>query len=147
MRNYWRLTFLLLLSGMTAHAAPNKNESTNTVAQVTNAVPQIPKSVFVVPETPKDGRDPFYPNATSLYASPGLLNPTNVTSAAFELLILKSLSPTLAQINRTLLAPGEEADVEVQGGRIHVRLVQIKSESVIVEVAGQQRELHLRPGA
>ena len=147
MRNHWCIIFLLLFFGLPAYAAPKKSGDTNSVAQATNAVPAIPKSTFVFPANPKEGRDPFYPNATSLYAASALLNPTNSAAAAFELLTLKSLSPTLAQINRTLMAVGEEADIDINGARIHVRLLQIKAESVIIEAAGQQRELHLRPGA
>lgn len=145
MKNCCRIAFLFGFT-LAAHAAPQA-AGTNTTAHVTNTVPEIPKSVFVVPANPKEGRDPFYPNATSMYAVPSLANSTNAISAPVELLTLKSLSPTLAQINRTLMAVGEEADIEVQGGHLHVRLVQIKPESVIVEVGGRQHELHLRPGA
>ncbi len=146
MKNCCRIAFLFGFT-LAAHAAPNQTGGTNTTAHATNSVPEIPKSVFVIPANPKEGRDPFYPNSTSMYAVPSLANHSNSLSAPIELLTLKSLSPTLAQINRTLLAVGEESDIEVQGGRIHVRLVQIKPESVLVEVGGRQYELHLRPGA
>jgi hypothetical protein len=62
-------------------------------------------------------------------------------------LTLKGISGTaghrLVIINNHTFSEGEEGDVAVSGGRIHVRCIQITSHTVIIEAAGQRRELTL----
>ena len=106
-----------------------------------NAVPQ---SVFVVPKNPKEGRDPFFPNSTLLWGG-GTKTPKQTPTPE---LVLNGLSGTgdhrLAIINNRTLAEGEETEVSSGGGRIRFRCVEIKTDSVIIEVGGERRELRLR---
>ena len=52
----------------------------------------------------------------------------------------------LAIINNYTFAKGEEADVHIGSGRMHIRCVEIKEESVVIDVNGERQELRLRSG-
>ena len=138
------LTVILLCPIRAAFAAASN--TTAHPSSATNAVlPAIPKSVFVVPKTPKEGCDPFFPNSVRVYASN--LPKTNRVSGPISL-ELKGLSGTperrLAIINDYTFAEGETNEVNTPTGRVRVHCLQIKDDSVIVEVAGERRELRLR---
>jgi len=86
----------------------------------------IPRSIFVIPKTPAQGRDPFFPNSTRLFASNG--NSTNRPVQApikFADLFYKGVSMAdgrpLAIINTHTFAVGEEADVAAGTKRMRVR--------------------------
>ncbi len=117
-----------------APAAPPKS---------TNAVPrEFITSTFVIPKTPKEGRDPFFPNATSLYQTDIPSKP--VVDAGVDLLKLVGfLGTSYAQINNVTLGIGETQEIKTTAGPISVRLVSIKAqdESVVVEANGQRRVL------
>lgn len=122
------------------HGAPPSTTATNAVATVAGTRPGIPQSVFVTPNTAQDGRDPFYPYSNR--GSSGTPSPN-----AAKNLVLKALSGTPSQpyamINGETFAPGEELEVITTMGRILVRCVEIKADSVTVEVGGQREVLHL----
>ena len=114
----------------------------------TNSVPQ---SIFSIPASPTQGRDPFYPNARYYMGGGGEIKHTPIPSEA-DTLELKAVSGStdhrLAMIaaggtNRTL-AVGEETEFRTSSGRMRVRCVDIKGESAVIEVDGDRRELHLR---
>jgi len=118
---------------------------------VAPATTEIPKSVFVVPRSPKEGCDPFFPHSTR-FAGPTVANPktrTNQPPAVVEL-TLKGISGTrerpLAIINNQTFAAGEENDVVTGTRRVRVRCVQInaEAETVIIEIGNERRELRLR---
>lgn len=118
-------------------------------AAATNAAPVqliIPKSVFIIPSTPQEGTDPFFPKAYRR-AEPVVRSPTPIATSDLH---LKGFSGTsdnrLAIINNHTLATGEEADLTLGGRRVRVRCVEIKADSVVIEVAGQRQELRLRQG-
>ena len=124
----------LLVCPFAGQAAPAK--STNAVA------PQEVRSVFVIPNSPKEGHDPFFPNATSLYQS--VVSVRAVPTMTVESLKLVGiLGNSLANINGVTLAVGEMQEVKTSSGAISVRLLQIRpqDESVVVEANGQRREL------
>jgi hypothetical protein len=58
---------------------------------------------------------------------------------------LKGFSGTpghrLVIINNHTFAAGDEGDVITEQGRIHVRCVEIRSHSVVIEVSGKYHEL------
>ena len=139
-------------AAQTATNAPAKSAA--AAPPITNAAPvapDIPKSVFVIPAMPQQGRDPFYPTSMRLFAS-AVYAQTNTTVAAPPQveLQLKALSGTpghrLAIINNHTFEDGEEGEVMTASGRARVRCLQIKEESVLVQVGGEQRLLRLRPG-
>ncbi len=102
----------------------------------------VPHSVFVIPANPQEGRDPFYPNSTRPYegAPAGAKTIGDVTS-----LVLRGISGPpdhrLAIINSHTFGVGDEQDVTTAHGRIHIRCVEVKDNSVVIESGGQNYEL------
>jgi hypothetical protein len=102
----------------------------------------IPRSIFTVPTNPKEGRNPFFPKSGG--SSAASTHPTPPSSA----IILNGLGGTpdnrLAIINNRTFAEGEEAEVSTAAGRVRIRCIEIKTGFVVIEVAGERRELRLR---
>jgi hypothetical protein len=118
------------------HAAPaTKSGKTNFV-----------HSEFILPSNPKEGRDPFYPDSIRPYENAAAASPR---TAAITSLVLKGFSGDLSNrlviINNHTFAAGDEGDVTTSTGRVHVRCVEIKTNSVIVEVDNQYHELSYTP--
>lgn len=99
-------------------------------------------SEFVIPSNPKQGCDPFFPD--SLRPFQGSVQPGK-SNVELSSLIFRGISgPTdhrYAVINNHTFAQGDEGDVLTSQGRIHLRCVEIKANSVIVEFSGQRHEL------
>ncbi len=130
--------------------------STNAVAAVrTNASPAGANPLvgeFI--DDPKLGKDPFFPKSVRrLPAAPAAV-PGGAPSEKVEKpsvwsnLTLKAILGTktrrLATVNRTTFGPGETAAVKFPGGSVRIKCVEIKSQSVIIEAEGEQRELFFR---
>jgi hypothetical protein len=135
-----------LAGSLTLFAAP-----TQRPAQPEAAKPaEMPKSTFVIPNSPKEGRDPFFPQSNRLFSKNSGGGATNSPSSmAINSLSLKSIVAGLAIINNHSFAPGEAGDVVAPDGRRqHIRLVEINSNntSVIVEIGGRNIELTLHAG-
>ena len=137
----------LSASALAADPPPDPRAKTPTHVADTNSIPQ---SVFTIPASVAEGRDPFYPNAHYLGGG-GEVKHAPVSTVA-DTLELKGVSGSagrrLAMIaaagtNRTL-AVGEETEFRTSAGPIKVRCVDIKGESVVIEVDGERRELRLR---
>ena len=111
---------------------------------VTSTNSEIPKSVFVIPKNPQEGRDPFFPNSMHPY---GISEKPQLTPAVSNL-VLKGLSGPpdgrLAMINGRTFKTGEEGEVSTPAGRVTIRVVEIRSDSVVIEVGGVRHELHMR---
>jgi hypothetical protein len=154
-------TATLLCLALVSHAAtkqtnaPAKTPSASPAPASTPVVTEIPRSIFVVPISERQGRDPFFPRTSRLFAvaptpSPGIVK-TNQPSVAIEL-ALKGISGTperpLAIINNQTFAVGEENDVVSGARRMRVRCVEINvtAESVIIQIGNERRELRLRQG-
>ncbi len=126
-----------LTAGLPTMAAPASNPATPEPA---------PRSIFGIPTNPQEGRDPFYPNSTRPYenAPASKKSMGDVTS-----LILKGISGPpdhrLAIINNRTLAVGDEQDLTTPQGRIHIRCVEIKDNSVVIESGGMYHELKYAP--
>jgi hypothetical protein len=103
-----------------------------------------PSSVFVIPKNPNEGRDPFFPASSRPYETTQVSQPH---IADISSLVLKGISgPSdrrLAIINNRTFAIGDEQDIATPQGRIRVRCVEIKNDSVVIESAGQNQELKL----
>lgn len=118
-------------------------------------VPPIPLSTFEIPTDPEQGRDPFFPRSTRLFAGQNL--GTNAAPAARLQVTLRGLAGPvrnrLATLRTTgnpprtlILGEGEEATVPASGGPVLVRCVQIQDDRVVVEINGVRQELRLREG-
>ena len=117
----------------------------------TNALPEIPQSVFIIPASPQEGKDPFFPRSTRIYASVVVkTNPQPSSSAGSVELKLNGISGTadhrLAIINNRTFEANEEATVSTTLGTVRIRCLEIKPDSVLVQIGGEQRVLRLRPG-
>jgi len=129
-------------------AAPDKTAA-SSAAESSRVVPEIPRSVFLTSSPTQDLRDPFFPDSTRFAAMAPVK--TNATGSAVVRmatdLVLKGLSgrvdAPLATINDVVFGLGEVREVETATGRVRVRCVSINTEeeTVVIEAAGQQREL------
>jgi hypothetical protein len=99
-------------------------------------------SVFVIPSDPREGRDPFFPNSNRPYK---VAVATNSRPQELSSLVIKGFSGSvdhrLVIINNHTFAPGDEGDVVTSSGRIHLNCVEIKTNSVVIEVGGERHEL------
>ncbi len=107
------------------------------------AAPEVVlRSTFVIPTNPKDGRDPFFPNSTRLYESMLAAHPHTGDVSS---LVLKGISGPanrrLAIINNHTLGVGDEETLVTSQGPIHIRCIEIKDRSVVIESGGQRHEL------
>jgi hypothetical protein len=137
-----------------AKAKPAKKPAKAAAPAPTNTPPaqvEIPKSVFTVPSSPQEGKDPFFPLSTRLHAAVVVKTKGNAPSATIIDLKLKGFSGTqerpLAIINNRTFEANEEGSVSTPTGRFLIRCVEIKPDLVVVRVNGQERILHLRPGS
>ena len=139
------LTLVVLaigVSGVLAAPSPKKAAATNGVEKLS----MTPQSVFVVPSSPAEGCDPFFPDSTRIF---GVKSAAPKVSSRVDIgaLVLNGLSGTtehrLAMINGHTFAEGEKAEINTSSGRIQIKCVEIKTGSVVIEVNGQRQELHL----
>jgi len=112
-------------------------------SDIQSATPEMPiRSVFIIPTSPKEGHDPFFPGSTRVYETAVVAQPQN---GDVSLLVLRGISgPSdrrLAIINNHTVGVGDEEDMVTSQGRIHFRCVEIKNNSVVIESAGQRHEL------
>lgn len=102
-------------------------------------------SVFVLPTSVRDGRDPFYPESVRA------LENAMASSHTVEITSLKvpGVSGTpghlFAIINNHTFGIGEEGDVKTASGPVHLRCVEIQNNAVMVEINGQLHRLNVEP--
>src|SRR5208283_4535836 len=128
------LIALLLCLAFPCPAAQTKTNLPNRAASAsTNALPaqlQIPKSVFIIPNTPQEGKDPFFPLSMRIF-TPTVVVSTNVNATVAVTIELKlnGISGTadhrLAIINNRTFQAGEEGIVSTTSGRVPVRCLEI----------------------
>jgi hypothetical protein len=102
-----------------------------------------PQSVFVMADSPKEGRDPFFPSSMRPYRD----RPTPDGSSELSDLKIEGITRARGHvfviINNETFGVGDENDVKTPTGKIHVRCVQINDNNVVVEAGGQLRTLTL----
>ena len=100
------------------------------------------RSIFILPSSPSEGRDPFFPDSTRPYKVAVAANPR---VADVNSLVVKGFSGSvdrrLVIINNHTFAAGDEGDVVTPAGRIHLSCIEIRTNSVVIEVGGQRHEL------
>jgi hypothetical protein len=136
------LSATLTLSVIAANPTPAVKPPAAPEVQV------IPKSVFSIPAKPGEARDPFFPERLMASEEVKPQSVTNARPSSVSCLVLKGLSGAatepLAMINGRTMARGEDAEIVTDCGRLLVHCVDITTNSAIVEVGGERRELHLR---
>ncbi|HXR04766.1 MAG TPA: hypothetical protein VN836_08680 [Verrucomicrobiae bacterium] len=132
------LTVVLVLATVLWAAPLMAAPATQSQSAMTNS----PRSAFVLPANPGEGRDPFFPKSNRPYetAMTATNNAVEVTA-----LVVRGISGSpdhrLVIINNHTFAAGDIADVIMDQGRIRVHCVEIKPRSVIIEVGNQYHEL------
>ncbi len=109
----------------------------------------IPQSVFVIPASPREGRNPFFPRSAGVQQVP---KPGKETSVETASIVLNGVVPSgprrTAMINGRTFEKGEENEIKLpNGAKVLIKCEDIKEDSVTILVNGtQRRELRLRMG-
>lgn len=105
------------------------------------AKPVPAHSVFVMPSGPRDGRDPFFPESTRPYEG----NPVAKHAVDESNFTVRGRSfvggQSMVIINNHTFGLGDSGDVLTSTGRVHLHLVEIRPNSVVIEVNGNKREI------
>jgi hypothetical protein len=111
---------------------------------------EIQQSVFVLPDNPAEGRDPFFPNSQRAYESSPSNQPRGPSLADLTLKSILGTAPRVfAIINNHTFAPGDEGDVITKTGqRLHIRClgINLQAGTATVEASGMSEDLHLSGG-
>ena len=149
-KNICLLPLLALLPGIAASRAAEKPAAqTEPTAAVASAEPSTPapQSVFEIPATPKDGRNPFFPRSKSEAPVVVAQKATAIETATFVLNGITSPPKRTAMINGRTFEVGETGEVKFSNGmRISIRCLEIRDDAAIILVADQRRELRMRAG-
>jgi hypothetical protein len=147
--NKAEIAFLLaLLCALSLQAGPQhpKVKPKSVSATAPAAEPEIPKSVFIIPATAREGRNPFFPHSTLGREVPKR-NSTAVNLSSLVLNGITSPPHKLVMINGRTFEEGEKGEVRLpSGATIEVTCIEIKSASAIIKVGPQLRELRLQHG-
>jgi hypothetical protein len=99
-----------------------------------------PRSVFILPTNPNEGRDPFYPNSLRPYQDFAPKRAVDLTA-----LQIKGFSVIAGHryviINNHTFGEGDEGDVITPGGRVHIRCLTLGTDTVLVESNGSRHLL------
>jgi len=106
----------------------------------------IPQSHFV--SEGDLGRDPFFPNSIRLHKKvaddPGKSQPVRLDfSRLLKLTGVTGGAKPIANINNLTFAVGEEQDVKIEGGKVKIRVLEIRDKSVTVNVENQSEPVVL----
>lgn len=128
-----------------ATSKPAGSPRTNLVP--TASLVEIPLSVFTIPATPRDGRNPFFPQS-AIVAPVVQAKPSSALDySSFVLNGITSPPKRTAMINGRTFERGEEGEVRMPGGaKVLIKCEEIRADSAIIFVNGQRRELRLRFG-
>ena len=105
-----------------------------------------PHSTFIQPASPREGRDPFYPESTRVFDANIAQHPAAVE--VMTSLVVKGYSVVngrpIVIINNHSFMAGDEGDVIAgsSNNRIHVHLLEIRPGTAVVEVNGARHEIH-----
>lgn len=108
-------------------------------------VTEIPKSVFVVPANPREGRNPFFPGPAEVQKPAAASRAATADNFALVLNGLSGPPKRTAMINGRTFEAGEKGEVKLaDGSRLQVECVEVRDDSAMISVGGQTRELRLR---
>jgi len=127
-----------ILVGFMGSVVEGAETNTNLTAQVT-----FPQSVFATEGV--TGKDPFFPNSSRRLKRDDTANrpPTRDYSNLLRLTGIAGGVRPIATINNLTFAVGEEQEVKVDGGKVKIRVIEIREKSVLVSVEKQPRAIEL----
>jgi hypothetical protein len=129
-----------LLSAIFAAASP---VMAAPIVQTNETTKLTPRSIFIQPANPQEGRDPFFPSSIRPYQ--GAVVPGTHAAADVGALTIEGLSGSpdhrLVIINNVTFAVGDDAEVSTSQGRIHIHCLEISGNSAVIEANGQRHEL------
>lgn len=105
---------------------------------------EMPKSVFILPKNPNEGRDPFFPDSMRLFEHTKQKNATVSLNDLVVKGILASGDRVFAIVNNHTFAPDEDGTVLANGHKLNVHCVAIdpQRKTVTVEANGTIAILH-----
>lgn len=143
---------LALAAGAAEKAAPASGKGApKSASPLPSPTPtpmvEIPVSVFQIPASPREGRNPFFPQSMSEadpVAKPVVKGPD---ASAIVLNGISSPPRSMAMLNGKTFEPGESGEVKLPSGdRLPVQCIEIRKDSVLIRVGNERRELRLRGG-
>ena len=130
-------SLLCLLGGAVCAAETNTNRAPAQVA--------IPQSVFATEGA--TGKDPFFPSSIRRIKrdDSGKRTATRDFSALLKLTGIAGGVRPIATINNLTFAMGEEQEVKVEGGgKVRIRVLEIREKSVLITVEKQPQPIELK---
>ncbi len=145
------LALACLCPASLSQATPPKASKPSQVSLAATNAPteaEIPQSVFIIPASPREGRNPFFPRAAVTVEIPRSSTPTAVDASS---IVLNGITPQprpMVMLNGSTFEKGEEHELKVAGGqKILVKCEEIKANSAVILINGtQRRELRLKAG-
>jgi len=131
---------LMLVMAALAGALPGRAAPPAPATPATPAAP--PKSVFILPTKPQEGRDPFFPNSSRPYEEARALHPGTIPAVPtlkVETILMNQKGEAFAVINDQTFAAGDEGDVITKAGRrvhLHCLAIDPRKNTVTVETGG-----------
>jgi len=127
---------LCLLGGVVHGAETNTNTAPAQVA--------IPQSVFATEGA--TGKDPFFPNSRRRIKQDdsGKKPPIRDFSSLLKLTGIAGGVRPIATINNLTFAVGEEQEVKVEGGKVKIRVLEIREKSVVISIENQPQAVELK---
>jgi hypothetical protein len=138
--------FTLTLLMATTSRAPAASSTVPGGASTNQVAPalEVPKSVFVIPNNPREGRNPFFPGSHA--ELPPSIKPSQpVDVSSFVLNGITSPPKVTAMINGRTFEVGEEGRVRLPSGALElIKCIEVGADSAIIEYKGQRLQLHYR---
>jgi hypothetical protein len=112
--------------------------------------PVIRQSLFIVPSTTSEGKDPFFPHLTDRFSAPPTAKPVKPSNnVGVDALTLQGVAghtnARICVINGRTFAIGDEDGVPTSSGRVQIRCLEINETNVVIELGGERRELWFKP--
>jgi hypothetical protein len=124
--------------------APATSRTNSPAAQVPL---EIPQSVYSIPASSKEGRNPFFPNSTPVAPVVPPKEASQIDPSVFNLNGITSPPKRTAMINGRTFEPGESGEVKLaNGSKIMIKCEEVRADSAIISVGGQRKELKFRTG-
>ena len=135
--NWLAGSILLCLLGGVVHGA-------ETITNRAPAQVAIPQSVFATESA--TGKDPFFPNSIRRIKrdDSGKQQTIRDLSGLLKLTGIAGGVRPIATINNLTFAVGEEQEVKGEGGKLKIRVLEIREKSVVISIEKQPQPVELK---